>query len=162
GGAPPLPITSSTLSLLAPQFGQLPANTPLRIDIAPTIAPIVTGNPGPNGELTELKIAHVAVDIVEPGPETVWLSGAFDARFGMDFDSLPDGSGLSITIAPPNVSDVTMSVIYNPLGADETQLETVLPGLIRTQIPDLAGALSGFPLPQFFGLSLGGVEVSQA
>jgi hypothetical protein len=54
-----------------------------------------------------------------------------------------------------------MSVIYNPLGTDEAQLEAVLPGIIRTQIPDLAGALAGFPLPQFFGLSLGGVEVSR-
>src|SRR5262249_33465793 len=147
--------------LLAPQFGQLPPNTPLRIDIAPTLAPIVTGNPGPNGELTELRIAHVAVDIVEPGPETVWLSGAFDARLGMDFDFLPNGPGIAITIAPPSAADVAMSVIYNPLGTDEAQLEAVLPGLIRTQIPDLAGALAGFPLPQFFGLSLGGVEVSR-
>jgi hypothetical protein len=162
GGAPPLPITASLLSLLAPQFGQLPPNTPLRVDIAPTLAPIITGNPGPNGELTELKIAHVAIDIVEPGPGTVWLGGAFDARLGMDLAFLPDGSGLSITLAPPAAADLTMSVIYNPLGVNETQLEAVLPGLIRTQIPDLAGALAGFPLPQFFGLSLGGVEVSRS
>ena len=161
GGAPPLPITSSVLALLAPEFGQLPANTPLRVDIAPTIAPVVTGNPGPNGELTELKISHVAVNIVEPGPETVWLSGAFDARLGMNFAFLPDGSGLSISISEPNAADLTMNVIYNPLGTNEALLEALLPGLIRTQIPDLAGALAGFPLPQFFGLSLGGVEVSR-
>jgi hypothetical protein len=161
GGTPPLPITAFLLSLISPEFGQLPPNTPLRVDIAPTIAPVVTGNPGPNGELTELKIAHVAVDIVEPGPGTVWLSGAFDARLGMDFDFLPDGSGLAITIAEPSETDLTMNVIYNPLGTNEAQLEAVLPGLIRTQIPDLAGALAGFPLPQFFGLSLAGVEVSR-
>jgi cysteine-rich repeat protein len=161
GGTPPLPITSTLLSLIAPQFGQLPPNTPLRIDIAPTLAPIVTGNPGPNGELTELRIAHVAIDIVEPGSGTVWLSGAFDARLGMNLAFLPDGSGLAITLAEPSAADVAMSVIYNPLGADEAQLESVLPALIRTQIPALAGALSGFPLPQFFGLNLHGVEVSR-
>src|SRR6185369_12854983 len=49
GGVPPLPITSTLLSLLVPELGQLPANTPLRIDIAPTLAPIVTGNAGPGG-----------------------------------------------------------------------------------------------------------------
>jgi hypothetical protein len=69
GGSPPLPITSSLLSLIVPEFAQLPANTPLRIDVAPTIAPIVTGNPGPNGELTELKLAQVEISIVQPGPK---------------------------------------------------------------------------------------------
>ena len=161
GGAPPLAITSSLLALLAPEFGQLPANTPLRIDIAPTLAPIVTGNPGPNGELTELRIAHVAINIVDPATGTVWLGGAFDARLGMDLDFLPDGSGLAITLAEPAAADLLLSVIYNPLGTNEAQLEAVLPGVIRPLIPELAGALSGFPVPQFFGLSLHGVEVSR-
>jgi hypothetical protein len=35
GGVGPVPITSSLLSLLVPEFAQLPPNTPLRIDIAP-------------------------------------------------------------------------------------------------------------------------------
>jgi hypothetical protein len=43
----------------------------------------------------------------------------------------------------------------------EAQVEAVLPGVILPLIPDLAGALSGFPLPQFFGLRLEGVEVSR-
>jgi hypothetical protein len=37
----------------------------------------------------------------------------------------------------------------------------VLPSLIAPLIPDLAGALSGFPLPSFFGLNLQGAEVSR-
>jgi hypothetical protein len=159
GGAPPLAITSTLLSLLVPEFGQLPPGTPLRIDIAPTLAPIVTGNAGPGGELTDLRIAHVAIEIVEPGPETVWLGGAFDARLGMDLEF--DGSGLAITLGEPSESDTTMTVIYNPLGVDEAQLESVLPGVFTPLIPQLAGALSGFPLPEFFGLSLHGVEVSR-
>ena len=161
GGVAPLPITSSLLSLLVPQFSQLPPGTPLRVDIAPTLAPIVTGNPGPSGELTELKIAHVSVDIVEPGPETVWLGGAFDARLGMGLDFLPDGSGLAVNLSEPLETDTLMTVIYNPLGANEAQLEATLPGIIRPLIPQLAGALSGFPVPQFFGLNLAGVEVSK-
>src|SRR6185369_1830243 len=144
-----------------PEFAKLPANTPLRIDIAPTLAPIVTGAAGPGGALAELKIAHVSVDIVEPGPETVWLSGAFDARLGLNMSFLPDGSGLAITIATPDAADMVMTVIDNPLGTDEAQLEQVLPAVFRPLIPELAGALSGFPIPQFFGLSLQGVEVSK-
>jgi hypothetical protein len=161
GGAPALPINSTILSLLAPEFGQLPPNTPLRVDIAPTIAPIVTGNAGPGGELTELRIAHVAIDIVEPSTGTVWLGGAFDARLGMNMSFLPDGSGLAISLAEPTNADLLLSVVYNPLGTNEAQLESVLPGIIRPLIPELAGALAGFPVPQFFGLSLHGVEVSR-
>lgn len=161
GGSPPLNIDSTLLSLIVPEFAQLPPGTPLRIDVEPTIAPIVTGNPGPAGELTELKLAQVLINIVQPGPETVWMSGALDARLGLNLAFLPDGSGLAITLTPPQLSDLTVAIIDNPLGASEAQVEAVLPALIQPLIPDLAGALSGFPLPQFFGLSLQGVEVSR-
>ena len=161
GGAPPLPLTAGLLALLVPELGQLPANTPLRIDVAPTLAPIVSGNGGPNGELSDLRLAQVLVDIVEPGPETLWLRGALDTRLGMDLDFLPDGSGLAIVIGEPALADLAITIIDNPLGADEAQVEAVLPAVIRPLIPDLAGALSGFPLPQFLGLRLGGVEVSR-
>jgi hypothetical protein len=113
------------------------------------------------GELTELRIAHVAIDIVQPSTGTIWLGGAFDARLGMDLDFLPDGSGLAISLAQPTNADLLLSIVYNPLGTNEAQLEAVLPGIIRPLIPELAGALAGFPVPQFFGLSLHGVEVSR-
>ena len=162
GGSPPLPITSTLLSLIVPEFSQLPPGTPLRIDVAPTLAPIVSGNAGPAGELTELKIAHVTMNIVQPGPEKVWLSGVLDARMGLNLAFLPDGSGLAITLSQPDIADLAVVVLKNPLGADESQVETVLPSIVRPLIPSLAGALSGFPLPQFFGLSLQGVEVSRS
>src|SRR5262249_30020993 len=150
GGQPPVAVTSTLLSLLIPEFGQLPPNTPLRIDIAPTIAPIVTGNPGPNGELAELKIAQVQLTIVQPGPETVWLQGALDARLGLNLAFKPDGSGLAITLSTPALSDLSIAITYNPLGTNETTVETVLPSVVQPLIPELASALSGFPLPQFF------------
>jgi len=68
---------------------------------------------------------------------------------------------LAITLTPPLLSDLTVAIIDNPLGASEAQVEAVLPALIQPLIPQLAGALSGFPLPQFFGLNLQGVEVSR-
>ena len=162
GGSPPVSISAGLLALIVPEFAQLPPATPLRIDVAPTIAPIVTGNAGPAGELTELKLAQVMISIVEPGPETVWMRGALDARLGLNLAFLPDGSGLAITLSEPQLSDLAISIIDNPLGANEAQVETVLPALVQPLIPDLAGALSGFPLPQFFGLGLQGVEVSRS
>jgi cysteine-rich repeat protein len=161
GGNDPLPVSSTLLSLIAPEFAQLPAGTPLRIDVAPTMAPAVTGQPGPAGELEELRIAQVAIEIVEPGVERVWLAGAFDARLGMQLSFLPDGSGLGVTLSQPDVADTTMAVTWNPLGASEAQIESVLPAIIAPLIPDLASALSGFPLPEFLGMRLAGVEVSR-
>jgi cysteine-rich repeat protein len=160
GGQPPLAITSTLLSLLIPQFSQLPPNTPLRIDIAPTLAPIVTGNSGPNGELTELKIAQITMNVVQPGPEIVWLGGVVDADLGMNLSF--NGSGLAISLSTPQAGDVTITIVDNPLGANEAAVETTLPALVTPLIPQLAGALSGFPLPEFFGLDLQGVEVSKS
>ncbi len=160
GAVPPLPITAGLLALLAPEFGRLPAATPLQIEITPTLAPIVTGNPGPGGELTELRVAQVLIEFAEPGGP-VWLGAALDARLGMNLDFLPDGSGLGVTLSEPSTADMSLVILDNPLGTNATQLEGALPALIRPMIPQLAGGLAGFPLPQFFGLVLDGVEVSQ-
>ncbi len=160
GPLPTLAINSTLLSALIPEFGQLPPLTPLRVDVSPTMAPIVTGAAGPGGELTLLKIAQFNINIVEPGPETVWLEGALDLPLGMDLAF--DGAGLNITIAAPEAGDVTIAILSNPLGVNESDVENeILPGLIGPLVPSLAGALSGFPLPQFFGLSIDGIEVSR-
>jgi hypothetical protein len=160
GGVPPLPITAGLLALLAPEFGRLPAATPLEIEITPTLAPIVTGNPGPSGELTELRIAQVLIEFAEPGGP-VWLGAVLDARLGMNLDFLLDGSGLGVTLSEPAPADMSLVILDNPLGTNAAQLEAALPALIRPMIPELAGGLAGFPLPQFFGLVLDGGEVSQ-
>jgi cysteine-rich repeat protein len=160
GPVAPLAINSTIFSALIPEFGQLPPLTPLRVDVAPTLAPIVTGEPGPNGELTLLRIAQFDIEIVEPGPETVWLAGTLDLPLGMDLGF--DGVGLNIGIGAPEAGDVTIAIVHNPLGVNEIDVETeILPGLVSPLVPSLAGALSGFPLPQFFGLSIDGVEVSR-
>lgn len=162
GGAPPLPLSAGLLALLVPELALLPPATPLRIDVVPTLAPLVTGQPGPGGELAELRIAQVRLDIVDAGTGALVLRGVLDARLGMDLAFLPDGSGLAITLAEPRPEDLSIVITTNPFGADEADVEAVLPGIVRPMIPSLAGALAGFPLPQFFGLSLQGVEVSHS
>ncbi|MDG2306645.1 MAG: DUF4215 domain-containing protein [Candidatus Binatia bacterium] len=158
GGA--IPLTASTLALLIPEFGIFPPTTPFRIDIVPTIAPVVAGN-GPSGELTELKVAQVLANIVQnDGSEEIVLSGAFDTNIGMDLEFAP--GGLGIVLSAPLAGDITVAIIHNPLGVDEVALETtVLPPLVSVLLPDLASSLASFPLPEFLGLNLSGVEVSK-
>ena len=53
-------------------------------------------------------------------------------------------------------------MLVNPLGVDEAALEAdVLPPLVASLLPSVAGSLASFPLPEFFGLSLSGVEISR-
>lgn len=157
-GGGPVPLTAGLLSFLIPQMSVFPPATPFRIDIRPTLAPVVTGDPGPGGALTELRISHVIADMVaDDGSETVALTAAFDANVGMNLSFAP--GGLGVMLVPGGA--VTVAVLYNPLGVDEANLETnVLPPLVDTLLPELAGGLSGFPLPDFLGLQLSGVEVS--
>jgi cysteine-rich repeat protein len=158
-GGGPLPLNAGLLTLLIPQMAAFPPSTPFRIDVRPTLAPVVTGDPGPGGALTELRIAQVIADVVaNDGSETVALTAAFDANLGMNMSFAPGGLGVSLVPG----GTTTVAILYNPLGVDETNLETnVLPPLVDALLPQLAGSLSSFPLPSFFGLQLDGVQVSK-
>ncbi len=160
-GSGPVPLNAFFLSLLMPQFAAFPPATPFRIDLRPTLAPIVTGAAGPNGELTELRVAQVLASLVtDDGTEQVALTAAFDAQLGMNLQFVSDALGVVLT--PPAAGGVQIAIIENPLNVNETALENdVLPPLVGTLIPDLASSLSSFPLPTFFGLELDGVEVSR-
>ena len=160
-GGGPVPLTASLLTLLMPEFAIFPPLTPFRIELQPTLAPIVSGDPGPGGELGELKIAQVLVSVIQDdGSEAIALLGAFDADIGFDMQFA--GGGLSFLLAAPPPTDITVAILVNPLGVDENTLEVfVLPPLIAALLPDLAGSLASFPLPDFLGLSLSGVEVSR-
>jgi hypothetical protein len=87
------------------------------------------------------------------------MTGAEFALFS--FVMLPDPKASPPTSKGRIAWGLSIAVLDNPLGANETQVETVLPALVTPLIPQLAGALAGCPLPQFFGLQLDGVEVSR-
>jgi hypothetical protein len=160
-GGGPIPLNGLILSILMPEFAAFPPATPFRIDIRPTLAPVVTGAAGPGGELTELRVAQVLASIVtDDGSEQVALTAAFDAQLGMNLQFVSDALGVVLT--PPAPGGVQIAIIENPLNVNEASLENdILPPLVGSLIPDLASSLSSFPLPTFFGLNLGGVEVSR-
>ncbi len=160
-GTGPIPINAALLGLLMPEFQAFPPATPFRIDIRPTLAPIIVGTPGPNNELALLKMAHLLVSVVQnDGSEAVALQGAVDADIGMNLQFA--AGALAFQLSTPTPDDITVAVIANPLNVNTFALENdVLPPLIAQLIPDLAGSLASFPLPTFLGLQLNGVEVSR-
>jgi hypothetical protein len=160
-GFGPLSLTAGLLSALMPEFAIYPPATPFRIDIRPTLAPVVTGAGGPGGELTLLKIAHLVITIVRnDGSQAVVLQGAVDADIPLDLAFV--SGGLAFDLGEPSSDDVTVTVLVNPLGVNEAALETeVLPPLVSTLLPSVAGSLASFPLPEFFGLGLSGVEITR-
>ena len=161
-GSGPVPVTAGLLAALLSPFGTLPPATPITIRIAPTLAPVLTGASGPAGELGDVRMAQISVEFVQnagaPG-EVVHLALAVDARVGLQLAFQPGGIGFALS--PPGPTDVTIALLDNPLGASETTLQTFLPSLIGSFLPSLASALQSFPLPEFLGLSLSGIEVSR-
>jgi cysteine-rich repeat protein len=160
-GNGPTPITAGVLGALLPEFGIFPPATPFRIDVRPTLAPVVTGAAGPNGELTLLKMSHLLISLVRnDASQQVVLQGAVDADVGLNL-SFASGA-LVFNLSEPDADDITVAVLSNPLGVNENALEVdVLPPLVASLLPSVAGSLASFPLPEFFGLSLSGVEISR-
>ena len=157
-----VPLTAQVLAIIMPEFSAYPPATPFRIDVRPTLGPIVLGQAGPSGELATLKFAQLLVSIVKnDGSNFEVLRGAVDAKLGMNFAFA--SNALQFNLSTPATSDITVAVLKNVLGVNETALEQdVLPPLIATLVPSLAGGLGSFPLPEFFGLNLSGLEVTRS
>jgi hypothetical protein len=51
--------------------------------------------------------------------------------------------------------------VENPIGADLSSVEALLPHVVGSFLPALAGGLGSFPLPSFLGLTLDVVEVGR-
>ena len=160
GTGTPIAINSTVLSVLLPAFASLPPATPLEIRIAPTLAPIVTNQLGPEGELARLQIAHLELQIVQPDAGgAVRLSGAIDLDLGLDL--VPEVGGLAISVGSAVPESIAAVLLENPLGVDPAAVEALIPTMIDLVTPQLAGELGGFPLPSFLGVSLVPIEVSR-
>jgi hypothetical protein len=163
GGGEPQPITSTLLSLLVPEFGtKLPTDTPLRVELDPTVAPFLTSDAGPGGETGELMLANLGVSFVQDDPEAgsvTWLRLAVDAPLGFDLAYDGEAGELAPTIAPPPAGAVTARVTGNAIGADESGVEALFPGLFPMFVDGVGESFSAFPLPAFLGLELNVAEV---
>jgi len=159
-GGGPTTVTAGTLSILGGEFATLPATTPLIIQIRPTMAPFVTGNSGPAGELAELIIPQLQANIVlSSSPSTVLLGADVDVRSGFSL-SVQSGA-LAPTLSAPTPENITVVLVNNAAGVDENLVTALVPVLLAGALPSLSGGLGGIPLPSFLGFTPTGVEVSR-
>jgi len=161
-GSGPVPLTSTILAFFIPEFGQGDPDRPVRVELRPTLAPVVTGEPGPQGEPLELRVGGLEVKLVGAGGELdgfVYLGGQVDFRGGLDlaFDNVTGELVFSITSV--DAQDITIGLTENAIGTDVTSVSATLQQLLPLVLPDLADALGSFPLPQFLGLDIQAVAV---
>ncbi len=154
------PITGALLSLLLPPFSALNPSELLQFDIRPTMAPIFSGEPGPNGELATVHLPHLDL-VLSPivDPDTVLLAGSIDVILGIDANYGVEG--LTFVVTPPTPEDLTVTLLQNPLFVDPATLDTLLPALVSLAVPTIAESLGSFPIPEFLGLELSAVDIAR-
>jgi len=165
-GTGPLPLTAGTLGLIIPEFQYFNnLGMPMILRLKPTLAPFLTGNNGPAGEIGEIRVGQYVMEVYgldSFSQEFLVLRGAMDFRAGLDmtFDNLT--AQLVVGIGSVTPADIQVAVLDNLVNTNETTLGIALPVLIALVLPDLGSGLGAFPIPSFFGLQLDGVEVSRS
>jgi len=159
-GGSPVVISGGLLTVLVPEFSIFDPATLFEIEIAPTMAPILTDNPGPGGETAELMIPHLEVIVRPIGGVAAPLRVVVDATVGLDVGL--NAGQLAFTIASLQPQDLRIDIVQNPLLANEPQLTALLQSIVPVLFPSIASSLGSFPLPQFLGLQPTFVEADRA
>ena len=159
-GFGPVPLTAGNLLPFIPALSIIDPATDLRIDLAPTLAPVVSGGNGPEGELGDLRIGHLKVTLVVANSGSPLLTIAVDVRIGLDL-VFADGQ-LAFLLGSLSSEGIGLTITSNQISANETQLTNVLLFLLPDVLPTLADSLGAFPIPSFLGFDLGLVEVSKS
>jgi hypothetical protein len=159
-GGGPIPLTVGEILFLVPALSFLPPETELRIDIAPTLAPVITGANGPQGELADLRIGHLLAELVLAETGATLVSVVVDVEVGMDIGFA--AGQLSFDLGTIDSNQIAITILDNPIAANETQLLGVLNFLLPSLLPQLADSLGSFPIPSFLGFNLNMVEISKS
>ncbi len=159
-GGNPFPVTALLLSGIEPAFASLPSTRPLTIRVRPTLAPILTAGPGPDGELAALRIAGLRIEVYDPTEDRVWLGLAVDATAGLEVGFGPGPGELEIGTGE-GLAEISIVVLDNAIGAEEGPLRASLIALLEGGALSLSDELGSFAVPGFLGLELNPVEVAR-
>jgi hypothetical protein len=161
-GGGPVPLTAGFFSGIIPEFAQLPPALPLTLRITPTLAPVLTGAAGPSGEIAELAISHLLLQIISGPPGNEMLHAEIAADMLAAFDLTIDAGNLVPVLGAPDEENIAVTLLTNPLGIDEGTIQLLIPQLIGPLVPGLSGLFGAFPLPTFLGLQPTPVAVTRA
>ncbi|MCP4003433.1 MAG: hypothetical protein GY725_04480 [bacterium] len=157
----PMQITAALLAFLIPEFAQVDPATIMQIRVRPELAPILTGDLGPAGEIAELALDNLIFEVVPLAPpDVLYMSASVSFSSGLEFIFDPNGA-LVPTLNPPASGDIRIALLDNPLGASEAQVQTTLSTLLPPLLPEVAGVLAAIPLVDFVGLNSSGVEIAR-
>ncbi len=160
GGGAVIPLTAGILGIFIPEFAGYPVMEPIVVSLRPQLAPILTGEPGPGGELAEMRIAGLRIEIRMASNNVLLLGMIVDTNLGVNL-AVANGA-LGFSLGAVDAGDIHVTLVDNPQNVNETNVLGFLPGIFPFLLPTLAGALGSFPLPDFLGLSLEPVEVGRA
>ncbi len=146
------PITAGLLAALVPEFGFLEPDEALQIELVPGTAPLLTGDPGPAGELAVIEVSHLLVRVMDAAGEVVFIEAAIDLSVGLDL--ILNGGALGAVIGTPPPQEIDATVLVNRMGTPDVTLDTLVPLLVSVALPQLAGSIGSFPLPTFLDLDL--------
>lgn len=135
-----MPLTAGQLSQYIPGLGSLPPDTPLGMEVRAGLAPLVTGTPGPNGEMMDMRFGDFRVGIVTVDDETLF-EAALTMRLGagLRFDS--STRQFKVILGAPDPGEFVVEVLTDTLGHVPGELQATLPMAITDFLPTIAEAI---------------------
>ena len=126
------------LGALFTPFNQIPPATPISIRVSPTIAPVLTGDPGPAGELGELRASHIRVasSIRDAGqPSNRCASCSRSMRVSVWNLAFQPG-GIGFALSTPTASDADGGAAEESAGRERAALQGFCPSVLAGFAPD--------------------------
>jgi len=157
----PTPITAGLLAAVLPAFSQLDPTQPIRVMLRPTLSPVVSGTPGPAGELIDLRVSAYIVEFFIPGETSPVMQAALDLRVGLNLPLNTETGALQLSIG--EITDVSATLLLNPLGIDPARLSFLVEQIVML-LPSLSAlhdVLTPITIPAVSGLDFKIVEVNR-
>jgi hypothetical protein len=157
------PITTDLLALVFPEIGTIwPDTRPVRVEVRPGLAPFLTTQAGPAGEVAELRIGHLQLRFVveDAGGDLPILNVLVDLRTGIEvgFDNIL--GLLEFVLGPLAANEINVLVLENPLELNEALVAVTLQQLLPAALPNISSTLGSFPIPEILGKTFYGLEAS--
>ena len=151
----PLPLDTGLLGVYLPELSHLP-KAAVVVQLRPTQAPLITGEPGPEGELLSLRTGGLRVRFWLPAQQRAFLDLAVDLELGADLEFGEDGLGFHIGTFHPELAKV--QVVSDAVGFSAQHLDDLVAALFPLSLPLVEEALGTFVLPPVAGIPLQGIE----